>query len=250
MNNLQKYSQTNYDIFIGSDFMKKILSILLLLLIIFPTKPYAEEIENEKIIYLTFDDGPGAKVTENILDILKSENINATFFLIGDQIKDQEDLVKRINDEGNAIGLHSMSHSKNKLYSCNENFINEMFEEQILLENILQKKIFLLRFPFGCNNTNYHLKKSLVDDLHNKGFKIYDWNADSTDGANANAPVQTIVKRAKSDKDTIYLLMQCGFINKNSAKALPEIIKYYKDNGYTFKVITEDTPEIFHYIEK
>lgn len=80
MNNLQKYSQTNYDIFIGSDFMKKILSILLLLLIIFPTKPYAEEIENEKIIYLTFDDGPGAKVTENILDILKSENINATFF--------------------------------------------------------------------------------------------------------------------------------------------------------------------------
>lgn len=236
--------------------MKKILlaftMCFLLLIVQNPLISYGNEsaCHCEKTIYLTFDDGPGGKVTESILDILKSENVNATFFLIGDQIKNQEDLVKRINNEGNSIGLHSMSHCKNKLYSCNENFINEMITEQSLLEELTSKKTFLLRFPFGCNNTSYHLKESLVNELHEKGFKIYDWNADSTDGANANAPVDTLIKRAKSDKETVYLLMHCGFINKNSVKALPSIIKYYKDNGYTFKIIDEDTPEIFHYIKK
>lgn len=236
--------------------MKKLLLIFaiffLFVLVQNPLISYGNEdnSDSSKTIYLTFDDGPGAKVTENILDILKSENVNATFFLIGDQIKNQEDLVKKINDEGNAIGLHSMSHDKHKLYSCNENFINEMLTEQSLLEELTSKKTFLVRFPFGCNNTCYHLKESLVDELHEKGFKIYDWNADSTDGANANAPVCTLIKRAQSDKDTVYLLMHCGFINKNSVKALPSVIKYYKYNGYTFKIIDEDTPEIFHYIKK
>ena len=216
-------------------------------LTLFTSTIYANE--EKKVIYLTFDDGPGAKVTEQVLDILKEENVPATFFLIGEQIKGQEDLVKRISDEGHSLGLHSMSHNKNKLYSSNTNFLNEMLEDQKLITEVTGKSPNILRFPFGSNNNSYHLKKSLVDLLHENNLRIYDWNVDSTDGAHSQASPSTFVKNAKSDKDHIILLMHCGFQNKNSVIALPEVIKYYKDAGYEFKSISDDTEELFHYMK-
>lgn len=85
--------------------------------------------------------------------------------------------------------------------------------------------------------------------LHENNLKIYDWNVDSTDGANHTASPSTYIKHAKSDKNNIILLMHCGYMNKNSAKALPEVIKYYKDKGYTFKAISSDTDEMFHFMK-
>ena len=57
------------------------------------------------------------------------------------------------------------------------------------------------------------------------------------------------IKNSKSDKDYVILLMHCAYMSKNSVKALPDIIKYYKDNGYEFKVIDENTPEEFHFMK-
>lgn len=205
--------------------------------------------ENNKEIYLTFDDGPAGKVTEDVLAILKNENIHATFFLIGDQIKNQEDLVKRIYEEGHSIGLHSMSHKKNNLYSSNENFLKEMLDTQELINSIIKVKPNIIRFPFGCNNNTYHLCNSMIDLLHENNLKIYDWNVDSGDGAHHSAAPSTFIKNSKSDKDRVILLMHCGYISKNSVKALPQIIKYYKDNGYLFKTIAKDTPEEYHLIK-
>lgn len=210
----------------------------------------ATEGEEEKIIYLTFDDGPGGKVTTHILDTLKSEGVNATFFLIGNQVKGQEALVKRIHSEGHSIGLHSMSHERSRLYSSNDNFLKEMIESQVIIKEVVGISPTILRFPFGCNNSCYKLKKSLVDLLHENNFRIYDWNVDTTDGANSNASKCTLINKAKSNKNTIILLMHCGYINENSSKALPQIIQYYKNQGYTFKAINDETPEVFHYIHK
>ncbi|ACD51771.1 MULTISPECIES: polysaccharide deacetylase family protein [Clostridium] len=202
-----------------------------------------DESKTNKTIYLTFDDGPAGKVTEDVLAILKKEQIHATFFLIGDQIKGQEDLVKTIYNEGHSLGLHSMTHKKNNLYSSNEHFLKEMLETQELINSIIGVKPVILRFPFGCNNNSYKLCKSMVDLLHQNNLKIYDWNVDSGDGANHSAAPSTFIKNARSNNDTVILLMHCGYISKNSVKALPEVIKYYKNNGYEFKAITNDTPE-------
>ena len=223
-------------------------TILISLINIIQIKPMASD--NKKIIYITFDDGPGGKITSETLDILKEENVPATFFLIGGQIKNQEALVNRIKEEGHSLGLHSMSHNQNKLYCSNISFLNEMLEAQKVIENVTGERTNILRFPFGCNNQRYHLKNDLVDLLHENNLKIYDWNVDSTDGANPTAPPETFIKHAKSDKDTITLLMHCGFQNKNSPKALPQIIKYYKEQGYEFRRITTDTDEVFHFIKK
>ena len=205
---------------------------------------------NSKVVYLTFDDGPAGKVTNDVLDILKNNSVHATFFLIGCQIKDQENLVKRIYDEGNSIGLHSMTHKKNSLYCSNEQFLKEMISTQELISTVVPIKPIILRFPFGCNNNTYKISKSMVDLLHDNNLKIYDWNTDSGDGANPNSAPSTIFKNAKSTKDRVILLMHCSYLSKNTVKALPSIIQYYKDNGYEFKTIDENTPEEFHFMKK
>lgn len=225
--------------------LKKLSLLLLLTLIIFPFKTNILALENEKNIYITFDDGPGGKITNTILDILKKEEVPATFFVIGCQIEGQEQIIKRMKDEGHAIGLHSFSHNRNKIYPSKNNFLEEMLLSQDLIFNIVSDKPTILRFPFGCNNNTYKLNNSMVNLLHENNFKIYDWNTDSGDGANSNLDVGKIISNSCVKKDNVILLMHCTYINKNSSLALPSIIKYYKDNNYTFKIIDESTEEIY-----
>ena len=204
----------------------------------------------EKVVYLTFDDGPGGKVTKEILDILKKEEVPATFFVIGSEIKGQESILLRMKEEGHSIGLHSFTHDRDKLYCSNDNFLNKMLKSQDTIFNVTGEKYNILRFPYGCNNKSYKLTQSLVDMLHKNNLKIYDWNADSGDGANYKSPPENIANKACRNEDNVIVLMHCGFINKNSAKALPSVIKYYKNNGYTFKTIDETTPEIYKVTKK
>jgi len=233
-------------------FFKKYISLIIIFITIINFQNfininvYADE---KKTVYLTFDDGPAGKVTRDILDILKKESVPATFFVIGNQIKNQEELIKRMYNEGHALGLHSMSHKKDCLYCSNEAFLKEMLATQETINSIVGIKPTILRFPFGCNNSCYKISQSMVDLLHENNFRIYDWNTDSGDGLNPTANPSKFIRNSKSDKDYVVLLMHCAYISKNSVKALPDIIKYYKDNGYEFKVIDETTPEEYHFIK-
>ena len=231
---------------------KKLISIILIIISILSYQKMSlinAHADEKKIVYLTFDDGPAGKVTKDILDILKNESVPATFFLIGGQIKGQENLVKRIYSEGHALGLHSMSHKKSSLYCSNESFLKEMLDTQETINSIVGIKPNILRFPFGCNNNCYKLSQSMVDLLHKNNLKIYDWNTDSGDGEHPNANPSRFIRNSKTNKDYVVLLMHCAYMSKNSVKALPTIIKYYKDNGYEFRVIDENTPEEYHFIK-
>lgn len=234
-------------------FIKKTFSFILMIFFLTSSlnfisfKAFAYE---EKTVYLTFDDGPAGKVTKDILDILKKESVPATFFIIGNQIKGQEDLIRRMDTEGHAIGLHSMSHNKNSLYRSNDEFLKEMLETQEKINSILGIKPNILRFPFGCNNNCYKISQSMVDLLHKNNLKIYDWNTDSGDGAHPGASPSSFIRNSKSNKNYVILLMHCAYMSKNTVKALPSIIKYYKENGYKFKLIDENTTEEFHLIKK
>lgn len=230
---------------------KKRLSLFLTTLLIFTgilnikTLAIDEPECTKKVVYITFDDGPAGKVTTQILDTLKEYDAKATFFVIGNMIKGQEQLLVRMVDEGHSIGLHTYSHEKNKIYRSSQSFIDEMLLTQQLVEDATGKKSTILRFPFGCNNNTYKLTSSMVTSLHDNSFKIFDWNVDSTDGMNPKLEPYKICERAKSKNENAIVLLHCGYVNKNTAKALPNILKYYKDNGYEFKVIDETTTEFF-----
>lgn len=202
---------------------------------------YMTEEEN-KIIYLTFDDGPSV-LTDKILDILREENVKATFFLIGNQISDQKAVVKRIYDEGHTIGLHTFTHKYKRIYSSNENFINEMIRCQNEVYNIVGIKPNIIRFPWGSHKK---LNQDFLNMLHENNFKIYDWNAFMSDGINCKTPINKLYREATKTTVTehpIILLMHCDYMHKNTCKALPMVIKYYKEKGYEFKAITKDTSE-------
>ncbi|EKQ58321.1 MULTISPECIES: polysaccharide deacetylase family protein [unclassified Clostridium] len=206
--------------------------------------------DNKKVIYLTFDDGPSYKVTNKILDILKENNVNATFFLIGNQIEGREDVVRRIYEEGNSIGLHSCTHNFKRIYSDEDKFIQEMMICRSQIYETIGIAPNIIRFPGGSCR---HLSKSYLRKLHANNFKVYDWDLDNNDGINPKIPPYQLYKKAitgSEDKDKIILLMHCTDMNKNTCKALPQIIKYYKSHGFEFKVITEETTELYFPIKK
>lgn len=214
------------------------------------TEKVSNNDNNKKIIYLTFDDGPSYKVTNNVLDILKENEVKATFFLIGNQIKDKEDVVKRIYDGGHSIGLHTYTHNFRKIYCDEDKFIQEMMSCRSEIEEVIGIAPNIIRFPGGSYK---HLSKSYLKKLHDNNFRVYDWNLDNCDGLNPKIQPYNLYTKAirGSDKmDNIILLMHCTDMNKNTCSALPQIISYYKERGYEFKLITDDTAELYFPMKK
>ncbi|MCR1933744.1 polysaccharide deacetylase family protein [Clostridium tepidum] len=217
----------------------------------YKVKAYKKEnVGNKKEIYLTFDDGPSDKTTEGILDVLKENDVKATFFIVGKYIEGKEDILKRIAKEGHSLGLHTYSHDYKKIYSNNKIFIDEMLKCQDEIYKVTGIKTNIIRFPGGSvKRLNSDFKKELED----KGFKIYDWNMALTDGINPKAPVNKFYKegiKGKKPLSKIILLMHCDYLNKNTCKALPNIINFYKNEGYEFKIIDDSVPEfVFPYKE-
>ncbi|KRU24998.1 polysaccharide deacetylase [Clostridium sporogenes] len=239
------------------NFLGKFSISLILLLCLSTSYVYAFNEESKadnnpkenKIIYLTFDDGPRVN-TNKVLDTLNEYNVKATFFLIGNQIKGQEDVVKRIQDEGHSIGLHTYTHDFKKIYSNNQAFIDEMLKCQEEIYRVTGTRPNIIRFPGGSVK---RLNKGFKKELEEKDFKVYDWNVDSQDGIKPKMSPNKIFKKATEsnvkDEPTI-LLMHCDYMQKNTCKALPEIIKFYKDKGYEFKTINNGTPECYFPLRK
>lgn len=204
----------------------------------------------EKVIYLTFDDGPSTVVGGKILDILKEENVKATFFVVGYKIKDREDILKRMHNEGHSIGLHTYTHKYNKIYASENSFLEEMDRTAKEIERVIGISPKILRFPSGSKK---HLTKSLLEKLHMRNYKIYDWNLCLSDGINYRTSASKLYKDATGKcitPNNIILLAHSDQPNKTTCEALPKIIKYYKNLGYTFKTITDETPEYYFKISK
>lgn len=203
-------------------------------------------INTSKFVYLTFDDGPTYIVTDALLDILKNEKIKATFFIVGKEIEGKESIVKRIYNEGHSLGLHTYSHNFKKIYRSTDGFIDEMTKTSNTIQKITGSAPKIIRFPGGSSK---RLNSLTLESLHNKNFKVYDWNVDAQDGINPNLIVSQLIKNSKiikGNQNVAIILMHCNSNNKNTVKSLHNIIKYYLYLGYEFKAITEDTPEYYY----
>lgn len=204
-----------------------------------------ETVVEKKIVYLTFDDGPTI-ITNHLLDTLKECNAKATFFVVGKEICGREDLLKRIYNEGHSIGLHTFSHNFKEIYKSDDTFIQEMLDTQKKVKEITGSSTNFIRFPGGSAK---HLTSEMLEKLHKNNLKVYDWNSSIEDGVNPHLSVHQLVNNAKKvhhGDDRIILLMHCNSNNINTIKALPEIIDYYRSNGYAIEPITSGTPE-YHY---
>jgi len=201
---------------------------------------------NNGVIWLTFDDGPSAKLTPKVLDILKKENVKATFFVIN-YSESNEHLIKRIVAEGHTIGIHGYSHEYSKIYKSKETFMSNIYSLQDKIYKSTGVKSMYIRFPGGSSNTVSRkyckgIMTELTKEVLAKGFKYFDWNISSGDagGAKDAKAVYKNVKKSLSKKRGNLVL--CHDIHQKTVEALPDIIKYAKKEGYTFARIDDDTP--------
>lgn len=186
----------------------------------------------QKVVYLTFDDGP-SKYTDTIVDLLQKRGIHATFFMIGSQLKEYEASVNRTIELGNYVGLHSMSHSKKKLYDSGkaDPFLKEYLQQQELMKEITGTTPWLIRAPYGSKPG---VNADIRDRLAESHFKMWDWTTDSKDWSYAGKPNKIIqeVKR-QVHRDTEVILMH---EKSQTVQALPDIIDYLQKKGYSFAV--------------
>ncbi|MBQ8508908.1 MAG: polysaccharide deacetylase family protein [Clostridia bacterium] len=141
------------------------------------------ELEDERsgktMVYLTFDDGPSAKNTGRILDILKEQDVQATFFTVGRYVDKYPELVARMHEEGHAIGCHSYTHDYAKAYESEESLTDEIAQwEQAVtdaLGELPDERLF--RFPGGSTACD----KSMREIIAGLGYNGYDWNALNND---------------------------------------------------------------------
>lgn len=205
--------------------------------------------ENNSVIYLTFDDGPSMDITPKILDVLKEEDVKATFFIL-DYNNKKEELVKREAKEGHSIGLHGISHNYKEIYQSLEagtnNFIN--LNKKVKESTGIDTKI--IRFPGGSSNTvskfNPGIMTNLAKNLLENEYKYFDWNVssgDSGDVKTSEAVYSNVTKGLRKNRNNVVLMHDFAG-NTKTLNALRKIIQYGKSQGYRFEKITETTPMV------
>lgn len=194
-----------------------------------------------KRVFLTFDDGPSKTVTPVILDVLKQENVKATFFLLGSRVDLNPDIVKREYDEGHYLASHGYSHMYSQLYSSPQSVLDEYNRCITSIRNAIGEPEYnphLFRFPGGYWGGKYaKVKEQTLPLLEQNGILHIDWNALTSDAAGANTTEEFIAELEKTvpKHNSVVVLMHDAGNKTATAEALPMIIQYFRERGFEFE---------------
>ena len=180
---------------------------------------------DENKIYLTFDDGPIPVVTPNVLDILKEENVKATFFCVGENVVKNNDIYERILNEGHALGNHTHNHLNGwKTHG------NQYAKNVLKCAEVIDSKLF--RPPYG------RAKKSQVTLLSSQ-FKIIMWDVLSGDYDKSTSPEQCLKNvNTYVRNGSVVVFHDSVKAQVNVEYALPRFIKFAKEKGFEFGVLS------------
>ena len=202
-------------------------------------------------VYLTFDDGP-SDVTNEVLDILKENNVKATFFIV-DYSEEDKPTIQRIIDEGHTLGIHGMSHDYAEIYSSIDVLMDNFNSLHDKILNDFGYDTKLIRFPGGASNTISSqycngIMTEAIEEVAQEGLVYYDWNVDVDDAGSARTSEKIYENFADGiapNRENV-VLAHDGYGHNETAEALPKIIDYAKEEGYQFSAISEDTIPVQH----
>ncbi|MBQ6486770.1 polysaccharide deacetylase family protein [Candidatus Saccharibacteria bacterium] len=204
-----------------------------------------------KIIYLTFDDGPGPD-TGRLLDVLKKYNVKATFFVTCNRAEHRA-MITRAANEGHAIGLHTCTHNYASVYANDTAYFNDLGSISGLVKELTGKESKLVRFPGGSSNTvSARYSKGIISrvatELNRRGYVYFDWNVSSGDASNgvnsSDRVYSNVIKGLRGD----YSIVLQHDIKSFSVDAVERIISYGLSNGFTFKALDTASPTAHHRI--
>lgn len=215
----------------------KLFSLITIFFIIFSNgfaneKIYSQGNSKIKKIALTFDDGPNDTSLPKILDLLKSENIKASFFLIGKNIADKKLQVERVHNEGHLVLNHSYTHS-NFDKASKELMISEIEKTNNVINDILGVTPRLYRPPYGI------ITKDIKLAVKNLGMNIVLWNVDGEDWNSERSLDYVVNTQKKETKNGSIILMYTQPNKEMSYEALKNLIPYYRTQGYEFVKLDE-----------
>lgn len=213
------------------------------------TEEQMQAIENiyhdvgKKRVFLTFDDGPTLSVTPHILDLLKQENIKATFFVLGNRAKLNPELIQREFIEGHYIANHGYSHKYSQIYQNEQTVLEEYNYTEQCIQEALQNPDYhskVFRFPGGSSGGYYHtIKMQAKQLLRQNGIVSLDWNALSKDAEGAKTKEELLqnVIATIGNKSSVVILMHDAYDKILTYETLPDIIQYLRENGYEFQTL-------------
>ena len=193
---------------------------------------------NYKRVFLTFDDGPSKSVTIPILDILKENNVKATFFVLGSNAERYPEIVKRAYQEGHYIANHSFTHVYANIYASPQNVLDEYNRTEIAIKNAIGNQNYnsrLFRFPGGTSGGKYaNTKKDAVNLLNQNNVAHLDWNALTADAAGLENVDEMLkyVEKTIGNKNSVVILMHDTGIKKGTSELLPRLIQMLKEKGF------------------
>lgn len=211
-----------------------LLSVLMLTVPVTAQKTAVRMINtDEKLIALTFDDGPHPQYTEEILDILEEYGIRATFFVVGENVRKYPELVKRENALGCEIGNHTFTHPLNLSKVSTEKTLDEIIETEKAVEEVIGDRPVLFRPPGG----NYG--ETVAKVLDRFDYDVILWTVDPEDWKCPE--IRKIVDNVKKNVQpgSIILMHDSVYPKSNTPEALRILIPYLIGEGYEFVTVSE-----------
>lgn len=195
-----------------------------------------KEEPSSKVMYLTFDDGP-SEYTNDLLDLLATHHMKATFFMLGPEMERYPEAVRRMIEEGHSVGVHGVSHERKLFYNGVFGPVKEMNRANDTLQAIVGQRTPLARTPYG--STPYLTKKQ-KEILENQNYLLWDWNIDSRDWSYRN-PVRTFSYTLKSIKNTPKEPKVILFHDiKCVVETMTLFLDWMEENHYVSEAITPD----------
>ena len=189
----------------------------------------------EKVIYLTFDDGPTPEITDWVLNTLDTFDAKATFFCIGNNIEKHPEIFKRIINKDHAIGNHTYNHLKGWKTKTTDYLIN-IYKTQIIIDSSYNIKPLLFRPPYG------RIKLKQVKALSKLNYQIIMWNVLSKDWdktVEKEVCLRNVIQNTK--EGDIVVLHDSIKASRNMQYTLPRMLDHFTKEGYKFKRIPELT---------
>lgn len=204
--------------------------------------------EGTRVCYLTFDDGPSEN-TGKILDILEKYHIKGTFFVVGEELTEENrTYLERIVEEGHAVGMHANVHVYEQLYASLDSFLSDY---ELLYEKLkdtwgIETSIF--RFPGGsvCNCLGGQ-GKNYLQEMQKRGFSCFDWNVSGEDAVGnptAASIKRNVLTKGLECRRAIVLLHDSKMAVK-TVEALPEIIESFLEEGFVFQSLENAENYVF-----